>query len=625
MPDTEDRLINARRYTASSYPTKLVWLLSFLALYTTLVMVIVVWWTLIDVRSGRERLDARKNELNAMHSMLDSRLENEKWDITALLDDTERPANPQSNRQLLALAEAYKKTTADPALNPSFDLLEKKISELLQHRNLCLRWSENYDRTQVRLPELEKKVKSILRQMDEAVSQAAGRKRLEWAVKIRRFRQSKGSESVQLARSIINDMANFSDLTSTSRDINDLSLLYERLLHEDRPDHLHYLKDNNFLTVLSRLQLETSETGRKPDDKGGLSPSLLEEFIASLFGKGYKIDTEHQTLILGAGENLFQTCLNRVNENLKKAKLRQDLLQISTGLHETVQQIADLSDVSIRQDTVVLESAIKRALHIILIVGVATGTIFLAISYKIILEIRGQIKAIEDTNIILDKRTKALSKSEEALRQSEERLQFLSSNLLTAQENERLRISRELHDELGQSMAALKLQVGVIERRFPEYTPDKMRKECENIRQHINEIIENVRRLSKDLSPVVIDDLGLEAAIDYLVSNFAKLNKMRFSLDLPDINPLFSQESQRLIYRIIQEALANISKHAGASHLTITAERKERMVSFTISDDGVGFDLEKVISKRATEKGMGLTTMAERVRILGGSIDFRSN
>ena len=622
MPDTE-RIKNARRYTASSYPARLVWLLSFLALYTTVVMVIVVWWTLIDVRSGRERLDTRKSECNAMRSMLDSSLEKEKWDISALLDN-DRPTVDRGNRELLALAEAYKKTVADPSLDQSFILLEKKISELLHHRSLCQQWAEQHGKTMARLPEMQKKVESILRQMDEAISQSAGQKRLEWAIKTRRFRQSTAGDSLPLARSIINDMANFSDLTSTIRDIHELNLLYERLLHEDRPDHLQYLKDNNIRTVLSRLQFETNEADRQHPGKNGLTPALLEEFIASLFGKGYKIDPEHQTIITGAGENLFRICLSKVDDNARKNELRDHLLQLSASLHDTVQQIADLTDQVLQKEAIVLESAIKRALHIILIVGMATGTIFLAISYKIILEIRGQIKAIEDTNIILDKRTRALSKSEEALRQSEERLQYLSSNLLTAQENERRRISHELHDELGQSMAALKLQVGAIERRLPEYSQEKIREECNNIRQHINQIIENVRRLSKDLSPVVIDDLGLEAAIDYLASNFAKLNKVQFTLDLPDINPLFSQESQRLIYRIIQEALTNISKHANASHISIAAERKERLVSFTIHDDGVGFDLEKVINRRSTEKGMGLTTMVERVRILGGSIDFRS-
>lgn len=622
MPDTE-RIKNAKRYTASSYPTRLVWLLSILALYTTLVMVIVVWWTLIDVRSGRERLDARKSECNAMRSMLDSSLEQEKWDISALLD-ADRPVAGRESRELLALAEAYKKTIADPSLEPSFVILEKKISELLQHRNLCVQWAERRNMTVDKLPEMQKRVESILHKMDEAVSQSAGRKRLEWAMKIKQFRRSEGSDSQQLARSIIDDMANFSDLTSTIRDIHDLNLLYERLLHENRPDHLQFLKDNSIRAVLSRLQFGTGGTDLAAAGKNGLTPALLEQFIVALFGKGYKIDLEHQTIATGDSENLFQICLDKVSDNFQKTKLRENLLQLSSSLHETVQQIADLTDKIIRQEAIVLESAIKRALHIILIVGMATGTIFLAISYKIILEIRGQIKAIEDTNIILDKRTKALSKSEDALRQSEERLQSLSSNLLTAQEDERRRISHELHDELGQSMAALKLQVGAIERRLPEYSQDKIRQECNNIRQHINLIIENVRRLSKDLSPVVIEDLGLEAAIDYLVGNFAKLNKVRFTVDLPDINPLFSQESQRLIYRIIQEALNNIGKHANASHIGISAECKERLVSFTIHDDGVGFDLDKVIDRKHTEKGMGLTTMAERVRILGGSIDFRS-
>jgi len=612
---------NPKRYTASSYPARLVWLLSFLALYTTVVMVIVVWWTMIDVRSGRERMESRTNEINAVRSMLDSRLEREKWEISALLD-TEKGIPPEGNKELLALAAAYRKTVASFEVDNYFEALIKKISELSQLRSLCKQWSDRHSLTLSRFPAMQQQVESLLRQMDEAVSQSAGRKRLDWAVLSKQFRQAPTAESLPIARTLIADLANFSDLSSTIRDIYDLHLFYERLLNEDRSDHLSYLKDNNIRTILSRLEYETtSEKGTR--EGGSLSDELLHTFSASLFGKGYRIDTEHQTIVLGGGENLYQLCLNRIDEEQEKENLRQDLVKISSAMHDILQTVAARTDISLQQEASGLEGAIKRALHIILIVGIATATIFLAISYKIILEIRGQIKAIEDTNITLDNRTKALSKSEEALRQSEERLQYLSSNLLTAQENERRRIAHELHDELGQSMAALKLQVGAIERHVAEYPPDKIKRQCHEIRQYINEIIENMRRLSRDLSPVVIDDLGLESAIEYLVSNFAKLNKIHFTIDLPDINPLFSQESQRLIYRIIQEALTNISKHAEASHITILAEKKEKSVAFMIHDDGKGFDIEDVIGKKATEKGMGLTTMAERVRILGGSIDFR--
>jgi signal transduction histidine kinase len=621
MLDTDTLSNTTKRSTASSYPTRLVWLLSFLALYTTIVMVIVVWWTMIDVRTERERMESRTNELSAMRSMVDSRLEKEKWLVSALLESDKSPDKPE-NKELLALADAYRKAAANSGLDPHFDRLDKSIHDFYQLRSLCRQWAEQHNRTLARFPAMRQEVETMLRQMDEAVSRSSGKKRLEWAVKTREFRKaSSPQQSLRLAGSIIDDMANFSDLTSTLRDIYDLNLLYDRLLNEDSMEHIIYLKDNNIRTVLTRLQFET-DSG--PSSSNGLSPKLLQSFTAVLFGKGFRIDSDHQTILSGSGENLFQLCLNRIREKNQKEQLRNDLLRLSSAIHENIQLIADQTDVSLQQEASSLESAIKRALHIILIVGLATATIFMAISYKIILEIKGQIKAIEDTNIMLDKRTRALSLSEEALRQSEERLQYLSSNLLTAQENERRRIAHELHDELGQSMAALKLQIGSVERRLTGTSLENLGEECRDIRQYINEIIENMRRLSKDLSPAVIDDLGLEAAIEYLVGNFAKLHKMHYILDLPDINPFFSQESQRLIYRIIQEALTNIGKHAQASNIAIFAEKKEKSVVFMIHDDGRGFDLEKIINKKSTEKGMGLTTMAERVRILGGSIDFRS-
>jgi two-component system sensor histidine kinase UhpB len=138
-------------------------------------------------------------------------------------------------------------------------------------------------------------------------------------------------------------------------------------------------------------------------------------------------------------------------------------------------------------------------------------------------------------------------KIEEALRESEETLRQLSINLLTVQENERRRISVELHDELGQSLAALKLQVGSLEKQLGYDLPYVLQEECDELRQSINLIIENVRRLSLDLSPVALDDLGIDAALEYLITNFAKLHGIEVSLDLVEINYLFSQAAQRLL------------------------------------------------------------------------------
>jgi signal transduction histidine kinase len=186
------------------------------------------------------------------------------------------------------------------------------------------------------------------------------------------------------------------------------------------------------------------------------------------------------------------------------------------------------------------------------------------------------------------------------------------------------RISLELHDELGQSMAALKMQVGSIARRLGNVPTEEMKDVCNDMRDNINQIIENVRRLARDLSPVVLDDLGLQAAIEYLVNNFSKIYGIVIKFRYTDINHLFDEDSQRIIYRILQEALNNIGKHAQANNVSLIIEETDRAVRFTIRDDGKGFNVQKTLDQRGTEKGMGLEAMSERVRILGGKINIVS-
>ncbi len=213
---------------------------------------------------------------------------------------------------------------------------------------------------------------------------------------------------------------------------------------------------------------------------------------------------------------------------------------------------------------------------------------------------------------------------EAALLESEEVLHQLSTNLLTVQENERQRISVELHDELGQSLAALKLQVRGLLRGLGNESLDLLQQECDDLRSSINDIIENVRRLSRDLSPILLEDLGIDAALDYLVNNFAKLSGIDARINLIEINTYFGHKAQRVIYRIVQEALNNMSKHADATWFEVSIKKQKNRIFLVVKDNGKGFNVEQVYASISPEKGMGLTAMGERVRILRGSLDYES-
>jgi signal transduction histidine kinase len=212
---------------------------------------------------------------------------------------------------------------------------------------------------------------------------------------------------------------------------------------------------------------------------------------------------------------------------------------------------------------------------------------------------------------------------EEVLRESEERLRHLASQLLLAQENERRRLALELHDDLGQSLMVLKLQLRAIEKTVP---PEqwRTREESAHCLAYLNAVVENVRRLARNLRPSVLEDLGLSAGLRVLAEEFRKYHEVELSLEMDDIEGLFSRDEEINLYRIFQETLTNIAKHAQANQVRLVINRRDNGVSFKVTDDGVGFDLEQISVRDPATKGLGLAALEERVRILGGSLIIKA-
>ena len=208
-------------------------------------------------------------------------------------------------------------------------------------------------------------------------------------------------------------------------------------------------------------------------------------------------------------------------------------------------------------------------------------------------------------------------RAEEALRESEQRLRFLTSQLLSAQERERKRISMELHDELGQSLAVLKLQIRAIERALRDDQQD-LKADCLELLHYLDGVIDDIRRLSRDLSPAILEDLGLQSALKYLIDGVSKHYTVSHAFEVEDLDHLFPSEAQIMIYRIFQECLTNISKHAGASEVSIAVKEKDGFISLVFEDNGAGFDPSQVLARRASGRGLGLAALDERARMLGG-------
>lgn len=213
--------------------------------------------------------------------------------------------------------------------------------------------------------------------------------------------------------------------------------------------------------------------------------------------------------------------------------------------------------------------------------------------------------------------------TEKVLRETEQQIRNLSTRLLHAQEMERKRISMELHDALGQALNVMKLKVRFIERGLTTDQP-ALREECEQLLGFTDQVIEDVRRLSLALSPTILEDLGLTSAIEWLVDNFARMQRLQSTRAIEEIDQLFPKDQWITIYRVVQEALTNIGRHAEADNTSVTVRRSDEEVVFTIEDDGKGFDPGMAVMKDAQEKGLGLSTMSERVRMMGGVLDLWS-
>ena len=244
--------------------------------------------------------------------------------------------------------------------------------------------------------------------------------------------------------------------------------------------------------------------------------------------------------------------------------------------------------------------------------------IFTLVSPKPIFDERGQFKGSFAVVTDITQRKQA----EEALRESEKQLRVLSSQLLTAQETERKRISRELHDELGQSLTVMKLRLSYIEKKLSEHQVE-LKEECESGVRFVDQIIENVRRLSRDLSPTILDDFGLSAALRWMINNFAKSYAIKVLLNMTDIDSLVPSVSHVVVYRTVQEALTNIGKHSRARNVSVDIHQESGVVLFCIEDDGVGFD-ETAPARNPEESGMGLATMKGRAQMVGGTLQIRA-
>lgn len=215
---------------------------------------------------------------------------------------------------------------------------------------------------------------------------------------------------------------------------------------------------------------------------------------------------------------------------------------------------------------------------------------------------------------VLDELDQSLVKAE----QYQARLRQMSSQVLTAQEEERKRIAREMHDDTAQALTSVLVRLRLLERSAED---ERLRAGLTELRDITGAALEGVRRLAIDLRPPMLDDLGLEAALRSYVQDFSRrwptgatFTSGRVGRVPPDV--------ELVLYRIVQEALSNVARHANASQALVRLTRRGRALRMVIEDDGCGFDVDAVRGSR--ESGLGLFGMEERLALVGGSLRVES-
>ncbi|MFA4901499.1 MAG: chemotaxis protein CheB [Desulfobaccales bacterium] len=248
---------------------------------------------------------------------------------------------------------------------------------------------------------------------------------------------------------------------------------------------------------------------------------------------------------------------------------------------------------------------------------------------------------------------------EETLKDSEQKLKHLNNELLSAQESERQSVSLALHEELAQNLVALKLKLRNIESHLPENQPE-VKGDLDQAVKSIDGLVEEARELSWGLRPQVLD-LGLTPALRHLGDHFTQYFQMDAAYEVPDLDQLLAPQSQVMVYRVVQEALVNVVKHAQANRVSLEVGKQEGKIRFQVADNGVGFQMnttrvdfcEKiqsspdkawlvggvpfVVTKDGKEfqavpealganagRKMGLALMEGRIRSLGGTFTITS-
>lgn len=212
---------------------------------------------------------------------------------------------------------------------------------------------------------------------------------------------------------------------------------------------------------------------------------------------------------------------------------------------------------------------------------------------------------------------------QERLRESVDTLNDLSGHLLTVIEDEQRRIAMELHDGCGQDLNVLKLRLKSLQRRLPAEADDLIQ-ECDGLLAYSDKIIDDIRNIAHGLKPAALETLGLTAATRQMIREYSTYAKVQVEADIDLLDQIRDPMTRVCLFRIFQEALTNVHKHAQATWVVLAASREGGIIGIRIEDNGIGFDTQTHFHHANGQRGMGLSAVALRCRMIGADLSIDS-
>jgi len=313
-------------------------------------------------------------------------------------------------------------------------------------------------------------------------------------------------------------------------------------------------------------------------------------------------------------------------ESISKEQMPWYLEQLIQGNPVIFSRVADLPPEAEKERQICVLKSMKSVLSVPMVgAGVPIGScVLVSTSSERVWpeELAKRFQLITEVFVNTLERRKAEEASrasERALRQNEKDLRTLTGRLISAHEDERSRLARELHDDLAQRLAVFAIDVGRLQQQLSD-PPATVQQALGELQNDIVAISQDVHNLSRQLHPSILEDLGLIKAVESECTTFSKREGIETVFDHKGMTMDISKPVSLSLYRIFQEALSNVSKHACADHVTVSLKSIGPDVFLSVQDDGIGFDPAEASQK----PGLGLSSMRERVRLIHGEFLIRA-